>query len=579
MPIEFACESCTQLLRVPDGSGGQSCQCPACQEIVLIPDPQSIPQVALENKTETQTGKLKIACPKCQFELICPRNLLGTRGQCRNCQYIFTIAETNSAAQTERNVTEPGLIFNCPECDQLFEGQAEMEGRKGKCHACGAVFAIELKTSAAPTVAKPTVAKPRAPSRPSPKQRPSKPTVARQTVNAKPAARQPKRDNSKPASPTPQRASRPSLAATQTSQLAASIRFACTQCQGVMEVPHSTAGRNTECPYCQQLLTIPQQSTIDLSSPSTSPNYFAPHVEKQPQVFPAATDGVDAGRAGNNPYASPRLEPNLPANSSDEWSARTRNKIRGLTFGNAFQLTFDSLFPYCLVASVLFVLVGGFAFAMVMGSLALAGFTVQAVELDPKSTAGLTIIYGALGISMVTAVILVTAVYCMTCNTALHMVRGRKISGEVLFGTGESYGGMLVILFGWTVFNIMQRVGVPWIVQSLQDSGQGDTAVVIGVVILAVMFILQSALTLLLAFVPYALLDGQSLPDAIATSCSVFLGNFLTVFAVTICGWLLYTFVSVITCGLGFIVFIGAILYLNAAIYHLALRNRTKLSR
>ncbi len=171
---------------------------------------------------------------------------------------------------------------------------------------------------------------------------------------------------------------------------------------------------------------------------------------------------------------------------------------------------------------------------------------------------------------MITGVFLATAVFCMTCNTALHVVRGRNISGEVLLGTGESYPGMLAIMLGWTVFNLLRKEGVPWIVRSLADSGQEESAAMIGVVILAVLFVLQVALVLLTAFVPYALLDGQTLPNAIATSISIVLGNFLTVIAVTVCGWLLYILVSVLTFGVGLIVFVAAILYLNAAIYHLA---------
>lgn len=37
MPIEFHCQKCNKLLRVPDGSAGKKAQCPSCQTILEIP--------------------------------------------------------------------------------------------------------------------------------------------------------------------------------------------------------------------------------------------------------------------------------------------------------------------------------------------------------------------------------------------------------------------------------------------------------------------------------------------------------------------------------------------------------------
>lgn len=565
MPIEFACESCSQLLRVPDGSGGQSCQCPACQEIVPIPDPRSITQVELERGGKSQTGTLTIACPKCRFELICSTNLLGTKGQCRNCQYIFTITDKSLESPVDSQAVPPSFVFNCPECDQLFEGQPEMEGRKGKCHVCGAVFTISLKAAAPNTLPNPSL-----PTQPAHRPLPTKPAVAKpKSLPSKQTAGQPQTAKSKTPSPTP----RPVQAAGQTARPAArstTIQFACTHCQGVMEVPSSTAGRNTECPYCRQLLTIPRQSTIDVSAQSAPTNYYAPSTEAQPLMFPEPQNVVTSASINSNPYASPLLEQHSPYESFNDGTSTTRKKIRGLTFTNAFELALASLLPYCLVGSAAFLLVGGIIFALVLGAVALAGFSIQSLQLEPQSAVGMSVVFGIVGIAVITSVFLVTAVFCMICNTALHAVRGRKISTHVLFGMGESYPGMLAIMLGWTVINLLRREGIPWLVRSLADSGQMETAAVVGIVSAVVLFIVQVTLTFLLAFVPYALLDGQDLPNAIATSSSIFLSNFLTVFAVSVCGWLLFILVSVFTCGLGFIVFIGFMLYLNAAIYHLA---------
>ncbi len=386
MPIEFACESCSQLLRVPDGSGGQSCQCPACQEVVLIPDPQSIAAVEMESGGKLQAGNLTIACPKCRYKLICPTSLLGTKGQCRNCQTIFTIEETRSDGHVASQAASPSFIFNCPKCNQLFEGQAEMEGRKGKCHACGAVFAISLKSAEVESRPKSSLTV-----QPIGRRESSQPTVAKQQTSPVQTTEQAQLNKLKPSSPRP----RPVQSAAQTSRPAASsatIQFACTKCQGVMEVPSTTAGRNTECPYCRQLLTIPHQSTIDDSSPLAATNYYVPPTEAQPQMFPEPQNVVTSATADGNPYASSLVDPHIPYEPSQEWTKTTRKKIRGLTFANAFELTLNSLLPYCLVASAAFLLIGGMIFVLVLSALRWPSYAVQSLQLEPESTAGMTVV-------------------------------------------------------------------------------------------------------------------------------------------------------------------------------------------
>lgn len=569
MPIEFACEACSQLLRLPDGSQGQSCHCPVCNQLLTIPDPAPAPdrdpakQLKVQASVQEQpaqeqpAGQLKIACPNCRFELRCATSLLGTKGQCRNCRTIFTIAQ-NPADRViaASGASEPGLIFNCPQCDQLFEGRAEMEGRKGKCHACGAVFAIQLK----PTHAAATES-----AKPSQRSQPSQPVAQAIQIAAK--------DTAIPAAGHSQ---------------SASIQFTCEHCHGVMEVPGSTAGRATECPYCQQRLIIPRQSSVPSAPAESSGKYFSPHTAGQLKMFPdspapVTRRGTSAGGAkpatdlssfpedNANPYAAPMPDPYWDSDSSGDWDQLAPSrKLRGLTFANVFELTFASLFPYCLVATALFVLVAGLSLGLVLASGALAGAVVSVLELDPSTTVGMGVIYSAVGIAVLVAVFLVTAAFCMTCNTALHVVRGRPITRQVLFGTGESYGGMLVIMLGWTAFNILRDRGIPWLTKELADAGQPDTAVVVALVAIVVLFLVQISLMMLLAFVPYALLDGQSLPDAMATSSSIFLGNFLTLLAVNVCGSLLYALVSVVTCGVGAIVFVGGLLYMNASVYKLA---------
>ncbi len=146
MPIEFSCESCQAELRVPDGTGGEACQCPSCDTIVTIPN--EVAEAARSSPPERSTAPppdelLAIPCPTCQQVLHCPTSLLGTKGHCPACKAIFTISPNPQAADQQQ------WIFHCPRCNQLFDGKPEMRGRRGKCHVCSEVFEIDLQPAPA----------------------------------------------------------------------------------------------------------------------------------------------------------------------------------------------------------------------------------------------------------------------------------------------------------------------------------------------------------------------------------------------------------------------------------------------
>ncbi len=133
MPIEFLCTNCTRQVRVPDGSEGKKCKCPECQTILKVPD---IEVAVIEIK-------LEVPCPRCDFVLVCDPSLEGTRGLCPNCKFIFTITPPGSTPTLEPEATlQMTFAFQCPHCQQLFEGKPGMEGRKGKCSHCNEVFEI-----------------------------------------------------------------------------------------------------------------------------------------------------------------------------------------------------------------------------------------------------------------------------------------------------------------------------------------------------------------------------------------------------------------------------------------------------
>ena len=245
MPIEFKCESCSKLLRVPEGSGGKQCQCPGCSALLNIPsDRAATPVTSPAANSGGSVIALCIPCPKCKHELICDPSLVGTKGQCRNCKHIFVISDlpSNAAPSAEQTIH---WVFSCPKCSQLFEGNEAMRGRRGKCHVCGEVFAIEVRVADATRGEKSS-------------HLPSSfddddltlgvlPNEVAATRESVPRTR----PQAKPAASSGTAASRENLPP---------IQFNCASCAGRMEVPGAAARQLTHCPHCNRQLTIPATS-------------------------------------------------------------------------------------------------------------------------------------------------------------------------------------------------------------------------------------------------------------------------------------------------------------------------------
>lgn len=480
---------------------------------------------------------IKIPCPRCRFELVCSAALLGTKGQCRNCQHIFTIAKSDTSRPVTSEFDAPEVVFHCPACAQLFAGQAEMEGKKGKCHACGEVFAIALEpapvASTSPAVARSSAAAPT-----------DKPTATAVVISS--------------------------------AQAQSPIQFHCMHCAGVMEVPASTSGRQTLCPYCGEPLTIPAMSdavgaavaSIPVDSAASSPaTTAAPASQREHNLLTALNDKsrIPLG----NPHAAPTL-PHHDTTSSEIWNASPRRqRPRSLSFSNAFALTFDSLFPWCLIAPLLFGVATVITLLATMLLVSVVHRTIRVLELTDGTSIQI-FVNGTFACAMLVGVFAATAAYCMTCNTALHAVRGMHVSSRVVFNTGRAYGGMFAIVLGWTIFNVLQSAGVPWVMQEVAKAGDPQIANLTSVLMIGFFAMVQIGLTFLWSFVPYALLDGQGILEAMRISTSICFKHFLIVLPVLICGWLLYILVGVISIGLGLVLMLGALFYLNAAIYHLA---------
>lgn len=585
MPIEFACESCTKLLRVPDGTSGSSCQCPACGTLLEIPDPDAVEIVEVVDEDQHR-GKLTVSCPKCSFSLVCDPELLGTKGQCRNCKYIFVISQ-GSAPLGETEVELTGLVFSCPSCDQLFEGTEEMRGRKGKCHECGEVFAIELrKAESSGSQVATEHGGTQAVESPASVRRPDdgKPGIER-TVQRKESASVPKKPSpgqSTPGQSTQGQSAAPKkrVAETQVPQAGSagatprgiqvasvvpqSMQIACTSCNGVMEVPGSAAGQQTACPYCKQPLQIP------VASVPTAPLAESPTVPNVPTSSPvqSVSDSIvqndvwadlgDLSGAAANPYTVPGP---TAWDAADESMHTVRPKVRrGLSFSNVFGLTFEVLFPACLVGCFVYLMMTAFSVAVSWGVSFLIIYVTDPQQLDPWFKAALGII-----VSLVLGFISssITSVgMCMICNGALTAVRKRRLDAGAFFST-DAFPAM---------FGYFLTLALGGILTATVPAMLAKEAPEVALLLYGVSAIFWVVALLALSLAPIAIVDGYGTLDAMAASAQLFFGNFLVMISVMICGFLMLIGISIVSCGLGAILFSTFPFFLLAASYHLATR-------
>ncbi len=598
MPIEFACEECGSVLQVPEGTSGKRSRCPSCRH------EQEIPWVVSEGKQAVASDKLSIPCPKCQHHLVCSPDLLGTRGQCKKCQHIFTISTEPVASES----TAPGLVFHCPKCRQLFEGREEMRGRKGKCHVCQAVFMIELEPAQAKAPPQPTLKPDKAAGtshapRPAPKNPPTPAADAtRLPLPKKPAERniepdddddiliieepEPKprvrnRDSASTSTPKP---SQPQTGQSKTSQpkpkpkpaaAAGPIRFECGQCRGVMEVPGSTAGLETECPYCQTIQTIPAASTaVSSPQPVAASSYAANSYAGNPYsgntytgnpytgnsyapqaASPAAFDPLDGlDLSASNPYAAP-TQWSAPAATTSYSSSRTQ-----LSIGNVLQLGFESLFPSCFlyfIHLIIFAISSGIMYGMfLLGLMCLKGTGEVGVYVAIGAMILLAVCIGLLSAWFVGAL----------SRMALDAVRKKPLNiGDALNPAGAFNSAILVAGGG---MGIALLAYLPIIVHAWTGAFKGFELVMVGwfVLFLPIMALYGFGTSLAL----YAGADGEGSSESVQTSMSLMFGNFGTAFAVMFIAGMITGILALPTLGLAYIL----PMYTSAALYHLAKRNR-----
>ena len=582
MPIEFACEVCARVLRVPDGSSGKRSRCPSCQH------EQEIPWVASTGQQAVASTKLSIPCPKCQHHLVCSQELLGKRGQCKKCQHIFTI----STAPTPTEPAAPALVFHCPKCQQLFEGSEKMRGRKGKCHVCQAVFMIELQPAQPKSPGSSTSSKPKPSSTSSqpvlptalptpaassstseeefqivedPEPQPRAATPAVTNLNTSTSNNTTSHDEeelliidepepkpkSRTAAPTISRSSSTPNASTVARNVAADvpIRFECTQCRGVMEVPGSTAGLDTECPYCQTVQTIPDASTVAQLTHTA----YEPASVQQPAYDPLGTAYDPLGGMDfTNPYAAPTQAWSAPA-ATGAYSAGSSKQV---SVGNVLQLGFDSMFPSCLMFflhMLIFTFAAGITYLMVFaGAYALRGTGEASIYFGIAAMVVLLLVIGLLSAWFAGA----------TSRMALDAVRKKPFNmGDAMNPSGAFNAAILVMGGGALLVFFMY---LPVILHMATGALKGMEVLMVGWIVLFIPIMMLYGFGTSVAL--FAGADGESSTDAIKISFGIIFKNFGTALGVMIVSGMISGIAAVFTFGVSYVLPI----YMTAALYHLA---------
>jgi DNA-directed RNA polymerase subunit RPC12/RpoP len=117
MPIEFACSSCQQTVRVADAAAGKKGKCPKCGTIMQIPAGSSAapavstaaparpkpaaartPQSAPPPAAKVSGNNVSFQCPSCTKPIVAPAALAGKKGKCPHCQAKVVIGGTSPIA-------------------------------------------------------------------------------------------------------------------------------------------------------------------------------------------------------------------------------------------------------------------------------------------------------------------------------------------------------------------------------------------------------------------------------------------------------------------------------------------------
>ncbi|MEM6779426.1 MAG: hypothetical protein AAF670_17355 [Planctomycetota bacterium] len=471
---------------------------------------------------------IQFPCPVCRCTLTCADHLRGSKGQCKSCGQIVRIGGDSTDNSIVFDTTP--FVFDCPNCHQLFEGQADMDGRAGRCDRCHTVFPIKLRRQVA---ASKNVMTDASASHDADNTRPSDESIADGTQltadNDRSALRAAAESSAHPVA-------HPVDLATIT----------CGQCGGAMTVLSEQQGTIVGCPHCGVHLTVPM-----IGSPANP--IKAPLDASDPTLKQQAADVVQRESVGNaaptnehpttmeaaahqdqlvNPY-----EVSTAATSSGR-ATRRRGRVRRsragerFSFAAAWSLFSSTCFPQVLISTAFFI-----AYAIVVVTpLNILGRVLSRNLLssmnNPSSGAfeSLTLSLMALGCLYLAMIIASSLGGTILLSHALAAVRREKVRLLETNGATWRMSGEVLLQ---VLITAPPAIGLGAILQWVQP----DSTVILFVAA-AVGGIYSLVMVTLMVFTPFAIVDGERPWQAIRTSAQICLQAPATI-----------AYVLVISCG------------------------------
>lgn len=316
-----------------------------------------------------------------------------------------------------------------------------------------------------------------------------------------------------------------------TNRLPLPIRFACAACHGLMEVPATSAGMETACPFCEAVQSIPAGS---------------PDGDR---------DGAESSSAVRERLGALGASPAVLQN---QWSAQSATRRRSdLTIANVFQVALENFFPTSLIA-LLHVSIVALSAAV---SVAIVFGVLQLLRFIGVSAAGVQIAAFICSAIFALVALAVGAWFGASVKRmALEAVRRMPFDLGQAFSPGDAYGVSLVIVSLAGLLGGLMRV--PTLIEWLSPGSVGWLGAVWVLVMLALFVVAQT----LLSFACFAALDHESSREAIICSYRMVMQHLPVMVAVKLLTWLVTIPMAVLT--LGFALLLPA--YVNAALYNLA---------
>ena len=308
------------------------------------------------------------------------------------------------------------------------------------------------------------------------------------------------------------------------------IEFRCTQCSKLLRTGDDTAGKQAKCPGCGTVMTIPAGAAGAGGAlpPLSNDNPFGA-VGSQPP-FPA-----DSG----NPYQSPNPFATIGAIPSHGAIVPGTLDL-GDVLGRTWTL-YKADFGMCLAAALI-VLVLNIGANMVSNFVPIAG-PIACLLFQIWIEIGLALFF-------------------------LKKARGQHVEIVEVFAGWPYFGKVLLatLLIVAIVFGIVLVCVAPLALVGVAISK--DMAVVLGVAGGLVAAVLICYVSLMLSQFRYLILDrNMGVIESLKTSKDLMEGNKLTLFLIGLVAGVAAVLLSILTCGIGYLIVLPYLAMMNAVIY------------